>query len=163
MMKNLMSNILIRCVIAVWLLFMGGYVPAYAVTYSTAYKPTKQYRQSGLSASNGVMGMYGQGEPTTSSFSAPSLSGGTLPSYKFQSTSALTPLMNNLPNLQYQEGAGLRTTSSLGWNEEDNPVGEVDDPVPVGEPLIMLLFVALYIVYRKKNSPHYTASAAFFD
>ena len=32
---------------------------------------------------------------------------------------------------------------------EDDPIGVLPDPQPVGEPLILLLFAAFYIVYRK--------------
>ena len=30
----------------------------------------------------------------------------------------------------------------------DNPIGQIDDPAPIGEPLILLLLAALYGGYR---------------
>ena len=73
--------------------------------------------------------------------------------YRFQSTS---PLLDNTPSVQdadmpvtYGANYGPRRE---GWNEPDGPgVGEVDDPLPVGEPLCLLFMAAAYYLFCRRK------------
>ena len=82
------------------------------------------------------------------------------PSYQFHTTSVyrsgmtdpdFTPLADNVRG--GAPGHILRGNGT-GWNwgddddPGDNPIGQIDDPAPIGEPLILLLLAALYGGYR---------------
>lgn len=84
---------------------------------------------------------------TTGSAVAPATS---MPSYNFRSTSSLVSSLGN-SNPSIIKGTTVsRTTSSFDWNEDDNPIGEVPDPLPIGETpwLIMAVLAAGYIAFR---------------
>jgi hypothetical protein len=79
-------------------------------------------------------------------------SGSSAPTYQFRTTSAYINTigesransldLNNLPR---------RTSSSpFDWSEDDDAIGEVPDPVPVGDTpwFLMLLLAAGYVAFR---------------
>ena len=90
----------------------------------------------------------------------------TAPTYQFRSTSSYTPQMTSatvFTPLADDPYAGLAKQNDVikGWNPwdednpGDNPIGQVDEPAPVGTPLVMLLMALMYIafrVYRRKQA-----------
>ncbi|MBP5477109.1 MAG: hypothetical protein J6Y00_05430 [Paludibacteraceae bacterium] len=85
---------------------------------------------------------------------SPMADGSTLPDYRFRSTS---PLLDG--STPYAEDANNSLTSGSNYGAlrgglDDPGVGEVDDPVPVGEPLCLLLIAAAYglFIYRRKKA-----------
>lgn len=80
--------------------------------------------------------------------------------YRFQSTS---PLLDNTPSVQdadmpitYGTNYGpLRGhwDDNGDWvpDEGDNEVGQVDDPLPVGEPLCLLFMAAAYYLFCRRK------------
>ena len=82
--------------------------------------------------------------------------------YQFQSTSILLTSDDNSPfGTTYRRGLRSSPWGDDGDDPEDppdpddNPTGVVDDPLPVGSPLILLLFAIGYIAVRsilKKRS-----------
>lgn len=85
------------------------------------------------------------------------LSNDIYPSYEFYSTSSITPIVGSTSYHSgpcYAPGAGhggIRR-DTWGWddpNEDDQPIGQ-KPVVPVGEPLILLLFALLFIVYKRR-------------
>lgn len=85
------------------------------------------------------------------------LSDDIYPSYEFYSTSSITPVVGSTSYHSgpcYAPGAGhggIRR-DTWGWDdpdEEDQPIGQ-RPVVPVGEPLILLLFALLFIVYKRR-------------
>ena len=89
----------------------------------------------------------------------PTMSTDVCPSYKFRSTSS-TPLVVGQtsytaePYHPSQPASGPRRARQEydPWDEtdpsDDLGVGEVDNPAPIGEPLILLIFAMLYIVWN---------------
>ncbi len=78
-----------------------------------------------------------------------------MPAFDFQSTSLyLTP--------EHNASAGIKIRPGLRrdpWSGEDDPteneMGVVDDPLPVGEPLILILFAFAFFgfrYYRRRNA-----------
>ena len=75
--------------------------------------------------------------------------------YRFQSTS---PLLDNTPSVQ---DAGMPVTYGTnygplrgGWGDDpgDDPgVGEVENHVPVGEPLCLLFMAAAYYLFCRRK------------
>ena len=143
-----------------WLLCGASYTQSIASAYdrtspsaSWGYQPL---HGSDMSVNSSVFcGAIAGGTQISGTYSAASSRTNALtkPTYQFSSTS---------PYLSASNMGGVRITMSeggmmrSGWgdpnddDDEDLPIGTT--PVtPIGEPLIMLLFVALYIVYRKKN------------
>ena len=123
--------------IGFWLLVLCTPCSAYGQQYGTLYKGVSTYRGSYASV------------PTYSA-----------PTYEFQSTSAYGSSLSTYTYTSkvyepfapapYVEG-GMRRDI---WSDEDhdpdtddNALGIVDDPAPVGEPWILLLFVLLYLIY----------------
>ena len=85
------------------------------------------------------------------------LSNDIYPSYEFYSTSSITPIVGSTSYHSepcYAPGAGhggIRR-DTWGWDdpdEDDQPIGQ-KPVVPVGEPLILLLFALLFIVYKRR-------------
>ena len=70
--------------------------------------------------------------------------------YRFQSTS---PLLDNTPSVQ---DADMPITYGANYGPlrgglDDPGVGEVEDPVPVGEPLCLLFMVAAYYLFCRRK------------
>lgn len=85
------------------------------------------------------------------------LSDDIYPSYEFYSTSSIAPVVGSTSYHSgpcYAPGAGhggIRR-DTWGWDdpdEDDQPIGQ-KPVVPVGEPLILLLFALLFIVYKRR-------------
>jgi hypothetical protein len=89
---------------------------------------------------------YNSGSP----FGSTAKSMSSLPTFKFQSTSSIINSLDRTNLDMMMDNGGTRDSSPWDWSEDDNPIGEVDDPVPAGDTpwLIMLLFAAGYIVFR---------------
>lgn len=75
------------------------------------------------------------------------------PTYQFRTTSIYANSINE-SNRFSQGNNGLLRTSPFDWDDEDNPIGEVPDPVPDPTPLgdapwlFILLLAAGYIAFR---------------
>jgi hypothetical protein len=70
--------------------------------------------------------------------------------YRFQSTS---PLLDNTPSVQ---DADMSVTYGANYGPlrgglDDPGVGEVEDPVPVGEPLCLLFMAAAYYLFCRRK------------
>lgn len=74
----------------------------------------------------------------------PQLSGDICPSYNFQSTSPYQSIT--------EKSFGISILSEPlrnSWDTpDDNEIGTVDNPTPIGEPLVLLLFAVLYLVVK---------------
>ena len=117
-----------RNILLLWLLLIGS--PIYAVgTYTPATLPS----------------------PWSTT---PTMSNDMQTVYQFRSTSPYVSSMNTsstMITLYGRVGASsMRKTGS--WNEDDNPIGEVPDPAPVGEPLVLLALAMLYLLYRRRKA-----------
>ena len=80
------------------------------------------------------------------------------PTYQFRSTSAYIATKANASGGWSTYNAGLRTLDSDPTvnEEEEDEIGVIPD-IPVGSPLVLLAFAALYILYRirkKRNLSH---------
>lgn len=88
----------------------------------------------------------------------PTLSSGIRPSYQFRSTSTYAPVVgatSYTSTTVYTPGAtSTRPHRSKQWEdtEDENPVGQVDDPAPIGEPFVLLLLAGLFVLYKKKRT-----------
>ena len=74
------------------------------------------------------------------------------PAYQFRSTSVYIASSGESESDNPLLGSGLsRRTSPWDWSEEDDPIGEVPDPLPVGDSpwCLMLLLAAAYIAFRR--------------
>ena len=136
------KNNMYRWILAAWIMLFGC-----TMSSAFAYNQTKQ----SASWSN-----------TLSSYeSAP-------PSYCFRSTSAYTSVVGNTTSftpLADDPYAGIAKIGGMRrdgnpWDlddpgEDDDPIGVVADPAPVGTPLVMLLMALAYIglrIYRRKQA-----------
>ena len=62
--------------------------------------------------------------------------------YSFRSTSRFAPA-DNTPAYSAPQNAPRKS----GWGRPtDNPIGQVTNPAPVGEPFILLLMAGLYVI-----------------
>lgn len=91
--------------------------------------------------------------------SAPAAAGSSLPDYRFRSTS---PLLDG--GTLYSEGGYSSVTGGANYGpilksvgdgewpgDDDNPIGEIDDPAPVGDPFCLLLMAtAYYVIFWRK-------------
>lgn len=86
----------------------------------------------------------------------PTLSDDVCPTYRFQSTSSLTPVVGTTSYTStavYTPGTQPYRARKGSWDDpdEDEPgIGEVT-AVPLGEPLILLLLATLFILFKKKR------------
>ena len=86
--------------------------------------------------------------------------GSAMPDYRFRSTSPLldgsTPYSESGSPLSYGSNYGPILKGGLDDDPggDDNPIGQVDDPLPVGEPYCLLLMAAAYclFVYKRKKA-----------
>ena len=110
---------------------------------------------------------YTQPTPQATWSKTPTLSTDARPSYTFRSTSTCTPVVGRAT---YISTPGYASTSNVPhgtiyranpWDEEgdpdDNPIGVVDDPAPIGDTpwLLFALFALAYLTlraYRTKKS-----------
>ena len=87
----------------------------------------------------------------------PSMS--TMPSYQFRSTSVYQPIVGQTPYTSTSSYAPFPSSAPnrarQSWNDpDDNELGTVDDPLPIGEPIVLFLMAFLYFIWKKmsKNS-----------
>ena len=108
---------------------------------------------------------FGQAARFESWSSTQSSSGDMPPAYRFKSTSAYSPVLGESPYSSeifspLAKSPTPRPNRVGGpWDdddyENDNPTGVVDDPLPVGEPLVLLVMASLYflfIVIRRRRT-----------
>ena len=93
----------------------------------------------------------------------PTMSADVCPSYQFHSTSSYTLVVGQTsytaePYNPAQASGPNRVRKNDPWNDEpddddpyNDPVGQVPDPAPVGEPWVLLLLAVLYIFYTKRK------------
>ena len=117
------GRLLYILLVALWLL--SGSQVTYAFTYGQASEPASWGRTA-------------------------TLSDDVRPSYSFRSTSSYTPVVGSTSYLS--DGSGpisspRRAKSWDPWDEpEDDPIGVVPNPAPLGEPLILLLLALGYFL-----------------
>ena len=119
--------------LAVWLLWSCAVVSAYAYTSQATYPSAWDTK--------------------------PTLSRDIDPSYHFRTTSSMAPVVGETSYITttYTPIGGSRprkTETSGSWtspDDEDDPIGVVPGPTPVGEPLAVLLVLALGYVLRKRR------------
>lgn len=88
----------------------------------------------------------------------PTLSADVTPSYQFRSTSSYAPVVGTTSYLStstvaYAPGtSGPYRAKKDSWSETptDEEIGFID--TPIGEPLILLLFGLLFILYKRKRA-----------
>ena len=77
------------------------------------------------------------------------------PTYRFYTTSPyINTIAESRANSLDLNNRPRRTSSSpWEWSDDDNPIGEVDDPVPVGDTpwWLMLLLAAGYVAFRSRK------------
>ena len=76
-------------------------------------------------------------------------SGSCAPTYQFRTTSVYIKTSDESNSTESWKSRPRRT-SPWDWSVDDNPIGEVPDPVPVGDTpwWLMLLLSAGYIAFR---------------
>jgi len=91
----------------------------------------------------------------------PVMSNDRLPSYQFHSTSTFAPTVGSsvYSSTVYCPGASTPHKLRAEYNPWDdnpsddepgyNPVGQVEDPAPIGSPFILLLLAALYLAFKR--------------
>jgi len=129
-----MQRKIIQWALTAWFMLLGCTSIAFGQTYGSPYKGHTSCRV-----------IY----PTGNSVTAPS--------YQFQSTSTLTSgLGNSVYATQVSEPFADRPSQSVRRNAlgdpDENGIGEIPDPAPVGEPLILLGMAILYLIYKKKRN-----------
>jgi hypothetical protein len=76
-----------------------------------------------------------------------------MPTYRFHSTSVLIPTQDQSESAAWMPG-NSRPRRIDGWSDEDNPLGEVPDPMPIGDTpwiLMLLLITAYYLIKRYRT------------
>ncbi len=160
-MKN--KFVLNICVLMMWMLW-GVCLTASAVSYNSqkpmytsfANHRTIQSTQSSRADSWGYRPVRSIA-PVNDSYQKDAAS-----RYQFQSTSILLTSDDNSPfGTTYRPGLRRSPWDDEGddtedpLDPEDNPTGTVDDPLPVGSPLILLLFAFAFFgfsYYRRRNA-----------
>ena len=93
----------------------------------------------------------------------PVMSNDRMPSYQFHSTSTYAPTVGSSVYSSTVYCPGASTPMQIGrrkdqanpypWDEynpdDDHPVGETDDPAPIGSPFILLILAALYLAFKR--------------
>lgn len=129
MMKMKNRIVLYRWMLAAWLL-IGYTLPNYAQT----------------GGSRTASGLEDQWAMTTMQYQTV-----TAPAYQFRSTSPYTALVNSTSTVGAPAYAPSGPRRGPWDPPEDNPIGVLPDPAPLGEPLILLLMATLFILYKKKR------------
>ncbi len=128
MMKMKHRIVLYRWMLAAWLL-VGHALPNYAQTGGSRTTSSRdQWAMTNMSYQTA-----------------------TAPAYQFRSTSPYSSLVS--PTSTVGAPAYAPSGPRRGpWDPpEDNPIGVLPDPAPLGEPLILLLMAALFILFKKKR------------
>lgn len=122
--------------VTIWLLLLGG-----------TMSPVQAYQQAKQPAA----------WRTT-----PTLSKDNSPSYQFRSTSTYAPIVGHTSymasepyNPSQAHGPNRACKDYNPWDDTDPSgdlgLGEVDDPAPIGSPLVLLLMAVLYIFYTNRK------------
>lgn len=74
------------------------------------------------------------------------------PAYQFQSTSPYSSVVGNTAIGSQVQGMPRRNTTDSWGEPEDDPIGVLPNPTPVGEPLIMLVLAVLFMLARRRKS-----------
>ncbi len=143
---------------------------SYTLSIASAYDRTSS------SASWGYQPLHGSDMSVNSSVYRGTLTGGTTaagiyspasvrsglfskPTYQFSSTSAYLNSSNVGGRGLLMSGGGMMRSVSDEkpdpFGEGENPIGTVDDPTPVGEPLVLLFFAIAFLgfrYYRRRNA-----------
>ena len=120
----------------IWLLMLGG-----ALSPVQAYQPAQQ---------------------PSAWRTKPVMSNELYPDYRFQSTSTYTPVVGKTTYTTtetynpFQASSPGRIRRSSPWDEEpddddenNDPLGQVKDPAPIGSPLVLLVLAMLYLLKKK--------------
>ena len=132
-----------RWLIVVLVLLWGCVgVPVRAQQYGT-FKSTSCYR---IHTTNDRLLTTNDQSPTT---------------YRFRSTSAGTLTVSSIYTPQISDPFATSLTRNKAkrdgnpWDDEpgedDDPIGVVPDPAPLGEPLVLLLFAFLFLLIKNKK------------
>ena len=117
-----------------------------------------------LIGSHQTVAAYTQATMPSAWSTTPTMSSSVQTSYQFRSTSSYAPS----GRVQvYAVGASSpsyspRRNDPTGWGtpgEDDDPVGTLPDPTPVGEPYILLLFAGIYALYYIRRKYRKTLTA----
>lgn len=84
-------------------------------------------------------------------------SGPSMSAYQFRTTSIyIVSLGEAKPNIYSPTPDNNAPQRAKAWGEEGNPVGEVDDPAPIGDApwWFMLLLATGYIAFRQRKVKH---------
>ena len=144
MMRREIRHILYRGLLAVWIL-LGG------CALSSAYaSPQTQ------SASWGYAPVYSTG--SSSATYTPKTTQQMSPTYQFRSTSVYLPegsytSYTPMVSAPFDNGARRNGPRRDMWDDEpdDEGIGEVADPAPVGSPLCMIVMALLYLIYQRRK------------
>ena len=123
-------------IVTIWLLMLGG-----ALSPVQAYQPAQQ---------------------PSAWRTKPVMSNELYPEYHFQSTSTYTPVVGKTTYTTtetynpFQASSPGRIRRSSPWDEEpddddenNDPLGQVKDPAPIGSPLVLLVLAMLYLLKKK--------------
>ena len=152
---------------AAWLVLWGCVVsPAFAYPQATqsaswGYAPTYSAKPihtitpatSSVSAYNSSYSSCISGRRSNSPVTARDM----YPTYNFRSTSSYSSIVSNNPSftpLADTQGNGPRNViRRAGWDDpdDDDPIGVVPDPTPVGSPLILLALALAYLIVRLRK------------
>lgn len=127
-------------IVTIWLLMLGG-----ALSPVQAYQPVQTYQPA---------------QQPSAWRTKPVMSNELYPEYHFQSTSTYTPVVGKTTYTTTETYNPFETSSPRRarseydpWNDtdpsEELPLGDVDDPAPIGSPLVLLVLAMLYLL--KKN------------
>lgn len=140
-------------VIGLWLIAVSA--PCAAVTM----QPMKSASWGYTSSLTGSTPTYSGSTPTYPGHTGSSTA--VAPSYHFYSTSSYQSVVGNthvheLTNNSFEGAPGGIRRGGNPWDEDepgddDDPVGQKPDPMPIGSPLVLLLF-AVGFVCAKRNS-----------
>ena len=123
----------------VWLLCLGCLMPSAAYAYDrTPASASWGYQPLNSTAS------------TRPNKPAYKLSGDVYPAYRFRSTSPIANRQSPIANYQSPIITGPYKSSEWNWGnpEDEDPIGVVPDPAPIGEPCLLFLLALLYLPIR---------------
>ena len=153
-----------KWLVALWLI-MGYSAPAHAWADRPSAQMQTQVQAQIQSPSRVYSSPYRTTPRYVGSYSTVVASpfGSTAPKYQFRSTSSYTAIVSKTNTFTPIADAPYSSVAQSGprkgpWDppsDDDNPIGVVDDPAPIGDTpwLIMLALMAIYIfgkIYRRK-------------
>ena len=127
-----------------------GYQPVYSQAQAQVF--TVQHSSAGVQSHGSdhmpVKVIHVQTYTNTSTYR------GDYPNYNFRTTSAYIPKVSVASFTPIADAAAQRNKARRGWDSdpenEDDPIGVVPVPQPVGSPLVLLLMAVAYILYRRR-------------